>query len=272
MIKKIIITESQLKLLIKEELGILEGIHDEVLKIYNRIIDDLPKREKIKEDDFIIQKGSVPCSLLGHDFKISYRYRNFQSKEVVDAYGEDNLVTGGSSYLGKYWVICEINLYGVSGVINKQRTVEVIQHELEHIYQEFRTQKTIPNNMFYAKMRTDMESSNENRRKIGRLIYGCLKSEQEGFINGLYSYCMVDNFQTPPDDYSNIKNSEAWKLYSEIVDVYKELQNNSEMLNILKEYKWSIKKIEKHIDNFIKRIGRVLIKVNNDKNLKGWRK
>ena len=43
---------------------------------------------------------------------------------------------------------------------------EVIQHELEHIYQEFRIQKTIPNNMFYAKMRKDMESADKNRQKI----------------------------------------------------------------------------------------------------------
>lgn len=269
--KMIIINENQLKLLINEELGIHNSIYEEALNVYNRILEDLTKREKVNEGDFIIQRGSVVTSINGRDFQLSYNYRNFLSKDIVDNYGEDNLVTGGSSYLGKYWVICTVNLFGVNGTVNKQRAVEVIQHELEHIYQEFSSQKRIPNDMFYAKMRTDMESPDENRRKIGRLIYGCLKSEQEGFVNGLYSYCMVDKFQYPPYDYSMIKESEAWKLYSEIVDIYKEIKTNVHLLSILREYKWSVRKVEKHINTFIKRISRVLVKVNNDKNLKGWR-
>lgn len=270
---KIIINEEQLKIVIKEELGILQDIHDEAIRIYNSIISDLPNREKIKHENnnIVYQKGRVKANVIGHEFNLNYCYRNFINKETIDEIGEENLVTGNSAYLGKYNVLCTVNFYGINGSIVKSKALEIIQHELEHILQEFRAQKTIPNNMFYAKMRTDMESPNENRKKIGRLIYGCLKSEQEGFVNGLYSYCMVDDFQTPPYSYDNIGKSETGKLYNEIIGYFNELKNNIEMQVILKEYRWSIKKIEKHINNFIKRIGRVLIKVNKDKFEKGWR-
>ena len=44
------------------------------------------------------------------------------------------------------------------------------------------------------------------------------------------------------------------------------------MINILQnDYHLSIEKIEKKIQKFLKRIGRILIKVNNDKG-KIWRK
>lgn len=270
---KWIVNEEQLKCIIKEELGILQDVYNEALRVYDLILQDLPNRPKEKNSNgFIAQKGNVKSEIDGHVFNISYCYRNILNKETIDDYGEENLVTGGSAYLGKYRVICNVNFYGISGTIVKNKAIEVIQHELEHILQEFRSQKTIPNNSFYAKMRNDMESSDANRQKIGRLIYGCLKSEQEGFINGLYSFCMVDDNTTPPYDYSNIKNSEAGKLYIEIVSIFDELKTDQQLQNILKEYKWSVKKVEKHIENFIKRIGRVLIKVNKDKLEKGWRK
>ena len=269
---KIFINEQQLRYIIKEELGVLQDVYDEALRVYDLILEDLPNRDKEKyNSSFIAQKGSVKSELDGHVFNINYCYRNIINKEMIDEYGEENLITGGSAYLGKYHVICNINFYGINGSIVKNKTIELIQHELEHILQEFRSQKTIPNNKFYAKMRGDMESPNEKRRKIGRLIYGCIKSEQEGFVNGLYSFCMVDDNDAPPYDYNNIKNSEAGKLYNEISSIFDELKTDEEMCDILKEYKWSINKVKKNIENFSKRIGRVLIKVNKDKLNSGWR-
>lgn len=269
---RLIINENQLRLLVKEELGVLQGVYDEAVRVFKTIVSDLPNREK--EDgggSYTIQRGSVGSEIDGYQFKISYQYRNFLNKEEVDKYGESCLVTGGSAYLGRYHIICNINLYGINGTIVKEKAVEVIQHELEHILQQFRSQKTIPNNMLYAKMRNDMESSDEKRHKVGRLIYGCLKSEQDGFINGLYSYCMVDNFATPPYDYSNISNSEVGKLYIELIEIFDDVKNDIELKKILKEYKWSLKKVEKCINELIHKIGRVLVKVNNDKSKFGWR-
>ena len=83
---------------------------------------------------------------------------------------------------------------------------------------------------------------------------------------------MCDNFRTPPYTYKEIINSPVGKLYNELVELYDELVENKEMINILQnEYHLSIGKIEKNIQEFLKRIGRVLIKVNNDKG-KIWRK
>lgn len=267
------ITLNELKEIIKEELGIYKSIFDKTIEVYNAIVQDLPNRGKKHNEngEFIVQKGSIRTELDGHSFSVYYTYRNFKNRDVVDVYGEANLTMGSSSYIGRYRAICNIDLYGVSGTIRKEKAVETIQHELEHIFQEFRADASIPNGDFYAKMRNDLESNDENRRKIGRLIYGCLKSEQEGYINGLYSYCMVDDFITPPYNYSNIVDSDAGKLYVEISDILKELRNDINLQNILKEYGWSIKKVETHIINFIHRIGRVLIKVNNDKIKLGWR-
>lgn len=82
---------------------------------------------------------------------------------------------------------------------------------------------------------------------------------------------IVDDIKSPPYTYKEIINSPAGKLYIELKDLYLELIDDKEMFSILKnEYKISLIEIEKSIKQFLKRLGKVLIKINNDK-LKIWR-
>ena len=267
------LTESDIKNIINEELGILLEIAETAKQVYNDIVQDLATREAKDNVACIIKNGYVPCTLNNITFNINYTFRNFRHKPLVDEIGVDNLTGGTSAFLNKHFIICNIDILAISGSINKQMALYTIQHELEHIFQQIRSNKRIPgDDMRYAKMRTDMETGEGMRFDASRLVYACYKSEQEGFINGTYAWCMADDFKTEPFNYIEIKNSPAGSLYSEMKSLYNKALENKELENILKnDYHLSLDDIGIMIRNFAKRIGRLLIKVNTDKS-KIWRK
>ena len=99
-----------------------------------------------------------------------------------------------------------------------------------------------------------------------------MKSEQEGFSNGLYAY-MMDKQEPYNDDL--LISSEIWNMYVTAKEVFNELKENSNLKDVLSEYfnlyGITISYIEKQLSNFIHRIGRIVVKVKRDKLKQGWR-
>ena len=262
----------KIKQIINEELGILLEVSEESKRVYKLLINDLYNRTIQESDVCIIKNGEVNATLNNIQFKVSYTYRNFNDKSIVETIGEDALTEGGSGYISNSFIFCNVNILSVSGTIKKQLALSTIQHELEHIYQQIKSQKRIPgNDMRYALMRTDMESNDKLRRQIGRLVYACYKSEQDGFINGTYAWCMADDIKTEPYNYNTILNSPAGKLLVELKTLFEIVKKDIHMCDILiTDYHLSLKEIEQSINDFKRKIGRLLIKVNKDKS-KIWR-
>ena len=67
-------------------------------------------------------------------FDINYTYRNFLDKNLLKHIDKSGLSDGGTVFLNKKFIICNINLYGISGSINEEDAMDTIQHEIEHIY------------------------------------------------------------------------------------------------------------------------------------------
>ena len=266
------LNEEFLRNLIKEELGIHMEVVDTSNKVYNDIIEDMKHRDSNKTDICYIKQGSIDCSLNNISFKAHYTCRNFLDKKIVDDLDIDSLTEGGTVFFNKKWLWINVNIIAINGTVNKQEALNTIQHELEHVYQQLRSGKRIPgNDDKYLKMKSDMECNDEARQKVGRLVYLCCKSEQEAFINGTYAWCMTNDAKSGPYQYEEIKNSPAGKLYVEMQELYDEVFNNSEMTNIVEgEYHYSKQYVEKMMNEFIRKLGRVLVKVNMDKS-KFWR-
>ena len=157
----------------------------------------------------------------------------------------------------------------ISGTIVKKDAMDSIQHELEHLYQQIMMGKIFKDSYKYANIKTNRNSNDEIVRKTAELVYGCIKSEQDGFINGLYAYLMA---MPKMVSWETLKETPAWKLYSNIVEIYNLYKDNPLFITELKKYKVNQNKIFKAINNFIKKIGRTYNKVLKDKMEKqGWR-
>lgn len=266
------LTERGLKEIIKEELGISFELSKIALNVYNDIISNIESVDGDNNGSCIIKRGNVNCAIRDINFDITYTYRNFFDFNIANSIGQNQLTGGYSCFLNKNFILCNIDILAISGNINKKMALYTIQHELEHIYQEILSNKRIPgDDMLYAKMRTDMECGNELRYYASRLVYCCFKSEQEGFINGTYAWCMADDIKTEPYNYNTIKDSPVGLLYDEMKTLYDKATIDDELQTILKnDYNLSLNDIYLMIRNLGKRIGRLLIKVNNDKS-KIWR-
>ena len=157
-------------------------------------------------------------------------------------------------------------------VSGSEKAMETIQHEVEHMFQQIRMGHSFGGDQLYGKIKTDMESGYKNRSKVARLLYYTLKPEQEGFINGLYAFLM-DSMEPYTEEL--LKKSETWDNYLFSKNTLKEIKENAELKSIFNEYfndyGITIGEIETELDNLLHRIGRVVIKVKQDKAKQGWR-
>lgn len=258
--KKLILTENQFKQLIKEELGISEEVANMAISVYEQIENNKEKDEVESNDYFSKWVSSLKFNFLNCKVNCSITYYNYFSNEY---YQYSNIVsTGWSVYVTDKLFFMGIIVPMVSGNIVKDEVIDTIQHELSHIYEQKMMGKQYSQNKVYSSLKTNMYSDNEIVNKAANLVYGCIKSEQDGFVNGLYAYLM-----SQPELFSieTLKKSECWKLYEKMVSIYNENSNDSEFISELKKYKFTLNKVDKLINNFITKIGRVIVKVKQDK-------
>ena len=264
---------TEIRNIIKEELGISEEVIKLTKQFYDEMIIAIKNCTEQEKTETCIKKiCSMKFTINNIKISSSIIYRNFLSKEYNKLYEMPYITDGASFRVTDNLYFCFINVFAISGTIVKEKAMETIQHEIEHIFQQIQMGKGFGNDSMYIKIKSDMESNDENRSKIGKLFYYTLKSEQEGFNNGLYAYLMDIN---QPYSENLLVQSESWKNYTFMKETFNELQNNIEMKNIFNEYfvNYGIKlnDIKKEINNYLHRIGKTIIKVQQDKFKQGWR-
>lgn len=267
--KKIIINESQFSVLLSEESGISEIVTNKKEEVFNLIVNALKKDDNINEKNEFYSYTKLHIDFYFFENKVSCDIDcyNYFSKEYYDFANIDNY--GWSVFINKRLSLMGLIIPCISGTIVKKDAMDSIQHELEHLYQQIMMGKIFKDSYKYANIKTNRNSNDEIVRKTAELVYGCIKSEQDGFINGLYAYLMA---MPKMVSWETLKETPAWKLYSNIVETYNLYKDHPLFITELKKYKVNQNNIFKAINNFIKKIGRTYNKVLNDKMEKqGWR-
>lgn len=268
MTKHIIITEEQLSLILKEEAGIAEAVKQKAQEIYDIIKSEIARNEAKERNDFYTyEMVGVEFDFIGNSVKCSASVYNFFTR---DYYNRSHISTEGwSTFLNKEMSLMGVVVPCISGTVLEAEAKDSIQHELEHLYQQIMMGKMFSRNHEYAGIRTNLESSDAFVRDVANLIYGCIKSEQEGFVNGMYSYLMALPQMATTE---TLKLTPAWKQYAEMVEIFNRLVGNPDFIDELKKYHMTERKVQRAIENFLKRIGKVYNKVRFDKmSLQGWR-
>lgn len=76
------------------------------------------------------------------------------------------------------------------GKINMPEVADTIQHEINHILQQHKSQKQYGRNVNYAMAATNMYDIDDAKRVVARVIYLSRDYEQDSIVNGLYAYIM----------------------------------------------------------------------------------
>lgn len=266
---KLVINESQFLTIIKEELGISAKVSKASEDFYVTLSSEVRNSLKTGKSNGTMKSssGSFSYEFLGMKVSVSFEAFNFKDKDMlrysqVHSGGKSVYVNDKVSFL---WLTIPL----VSGTIVKDETMDTIQHEFEHLFQQKMTGCVFSDTKKYAKISTNIHSEDENERKIAYMLYGCIKSEQEGFVNGLYAYLM-----SLPEIFNmtSLKKTPCWELYETMRKTYEEFEEKGILDQMLKPYGYGKKKVKTAIENFLKRIGRVVAKAKKDKYEKqGWR-
>lgn len=81
----------------------------------------------------------------------------------------------------------------------------VIQHELNHIYQQIRMGKTYPDMLKYGQATSDMRFGTDgDTRTVATLIYRLHPTEQDSFVNGMYAEVREKWHENPTEAVDNI--------------------------------------------------------------------
>ena len=267
--RKIVINESQFSDLLVEEYGIAEQVSNKKEEVYNLIANAIKNNNDIKEKNKFYTYAKLHIEFFFFNNKVSCDIDcyNYLTKDYYVSTKTD--VDGWSVYLNKQLSLMGLVIPCISGTIVKTVAMDTIQHELEHLYQQILMHKMFKDGSKYAKIKTNMNSDNEIVKKTAELMYACVKSEQDGFINGLYARLMA---MPEMVSWNVLKETTTWKLYAKTVETFETYKDNPLFINELKKYNVNQNKIIKAINNFIKKIGRAYIKAINDKMEKhGWR-
>ena len=170
MIKKIIITEEQLKQILGESLGIAKQVTDISKSLKIRLFKELELAEE-GSFDFL-------------DFKVCFKKINFEKIEEFYNWYDTNYQQVINGYSFKKNTLY-LTLIIINGDYNVSALNDTIQHELEHYYQckmaghDFASPEY--NNAYYK-----MNDYNDYIKHVSRIEYFSRHTEIDAFINGAY--------------------------------------------------------------------------------------
>lgn len=262
---RVLLTEQQLRKLIDEEMGVANIVKNESEKIYRLIVDDIAKHKDdfIQDVGFSYYTGSFKYDFLDSELSGRYYIIDYDTKEQFEAFGEES--TGGSYLLGRNLFTFNINIVSICGQIVKEEAMDVIQHELEHVYQQTVTKKRFGDIDTNLKVKDNLFKQDPFVREVACLVYGCLRGEQEGHINGMYAYVMA-----VPEPFSMglLRRTACYRLYRSMCESYEKLSQDERFDDELKQYNLTRAKIKKNIKLFAERIARTAGKIKLDKTTK----
>lgn len=191
--------------LITEELS----VSDEVIKATDRIW------EEIKRDIILYKErhsNNIPENMLfrhdfyttifGFDVRITWNYISTKSEEEARSLYFNDISTGTDRYGFRY---ISIPIYAVNHEIIENLTVENLQHEISHVWEESKYPSEVKKTTYEYGVWLINNAKTKPVKAIGCIIYHSKDWEIRAFINGSYSYLMkFGNITNKFDVFDNI--------------------------------------------------------------------
>ena len=208
--KKVILTEEQVKHIINEELGIAKEVSNLSEIIEEKIYNYLSKG---------INSGNFDVKTELSEFNVEFLFKVFRNKDEMYEWFKINKISSGYSYEeNKIYIV----LYQLAGVVNYDDFVDTIQHECSHYWECKMKGGPIYNN-YYQEIQRGMENKNPVVSTICKMLYYCNHNEITAFVNGSYKTAIRKNKK-----YTNYKE---FIMDNGIKEVYTVLKNSHDILS-----------------------------------------
>lgn len=252
-----------LRKLIQEELGISNEVKLLSGQLIKKIMEEYQPGYTLKVTPF--SKG---CG----EYTISFDFTDYPKKPVVvDTTGGFKAVT----YFSKHKI--RIIGYTVNGKIPSDSLSEVLQHELKHIFDLYKSNREgFFNSTRDAGIYTTAATQAMNKtlptgqRAIGYAIYLSYDFEGHAFESGTYAYLMKQNLHFIGDEVKAVKETMYYKRLMFVRYAYDFITKHEDKAEEIAEtiygkpYKWLRKKVTASLNSSRRQIGRAVAKVRND--------
>lgn len=262
---------------VKEELSISNKVTNEASKIYSEILNKVKEEyasKKESKNGYTILDTYLGSQVFGLKLFARIVLHNFKTKEVYDSLRQTiDCNYASSSTDGKKIAYAWLYFSAISGKIIHNELFDSVQHEIEHIYQAIQGNTNITKlDKYYSIAASNISNTNnESLMHVSRIIYFSKDYEQDGYVNGLYASLMNDNNTYIPT-WEDIKQPEAYKSLKMLNNALVFVDNNQDnpsLANILTRFNTTPQALLKYGQTqekrFLRKIGKVLIKVRQDK-------
>lgn len=270
--KEVIDRDIDLNKIITEELGISNVVKDNVQKLKKVLLthDNQKRAVKLEDGKTYLKSGIFEIDIF-EDYHLRVFYKHYFVIDVASAQKHNQ---GGSiSYDQNCLKITFINFQGEED----SRTLEdTLYHELEHLYQRLNKGIDLNNDKeLYSKCSEYMQSDDNIKNMLGRIVYLTFDFERYGFLHGLYGTLeseVENGYITNRQELEYyLKNTDTYKLMCLMKNYEEYLSGNLNNSNIIEKIKdlnnkdisWFIKQTEIIYNELNKRIGKILVKIMN---------
>lgn len=259
---------------INEELSINNDVTSLSNSIFNTIKDIFShgKTTNIKKNGYVECKGNFYQSLNGYKINVCFTIFNFRSNEDYEQnieYLSDNFSYATKADKKLYFLT--VYGYAVNNKLQVEDIVDSIQHEVEHIFQGSIGKKSLnTNDNLYLSAINHINDGNI-LGIIANTIYFSYDYEQDAIVNGLYAQLMSS--ENPVPRWDDIVDTQ-------IYDSIEFLKKSILVLSLKKHWLQDkcrntfgitidnvILNAKKAYKRLINKVGKVLIKVNKDRQI-----
>lgn len=275
----------QFQAAVNEALGVSDEVRCIVSQITFALDKNLPQFEKV-EDETIrrrVKHGNFTVQHNDKKIHVACRVFIFRDQQDYDAFERQypSMFDCASYFMKRdfetrspmYMIGMTLNLPMINGQIPSQIAQDKISHEVEHIFQQIKADRTFPNTCQYAAAATGLQSQNEAERQVALILYLNAPEEIEAFANGLYGYLMSWNVRFV-DFNTAAYQSEAYQKLLQLQEAKEYIEKNlstPDVVNACERYKVTPQKLLAIADDVRKRMlykfGRVFVKAHSDKRL-----
>ena len=264
-----------LNTLIFEELTISGEVQKETINVWKEILNIVPNINTNVLDGYdgvYYGNYNFPITVYGEKIYMYINIYNFLTKNSFENNKDKiNFLNASSMYERRMkWITLTIPL--ISGnIIMEPDIKDSLQHELEHIFQGKHGSKYVTiEDSSYANARNLLYSSDNDISKLALIIYLSNLSEQDAYVNGLYSYLIAQKEPMIKIKWDVIKNSEAYIHLTSIKEMIEKLKSpcdelKEKCLNYFKLTPHKMLKLGKSVEfRLTRKIGKVIAKYYKD--------
>lgn len=255
--------QKRLKHVIEEELGINNEVKFLSNSLTKKIAEEYKPGYTLKITPF-----SEKCG----EYTIFFDLTDYPKRSI----GEKN--SGGFKGITFFSPhIMKITGFTVNGKIPEDNLSEVLQHELKHIFDLYKSSregffKSAKDANIYgiAARQATNKSLSDELRAIGYAIYLSYKFESQAFESGTYAYLMKQDMSFIGDEVDAVKGSMYYKRLMFVRYAYDFIMNNEEEAGKIaktiygKTFKWLKKTVTAALNSTRRQIGRAMAKVRED--------